>query len=371
MRAIDLDSNRWSPFPFTRFKPRRILGVGGFGVAFLCHDAHINDWVVIKTLHELKFTRKMEDVFFEAQALRRITHPAIIKLWDCSYSDITSKTRPYFVMEYFDGITLEERIATGGAITVHEFIPIATQIAEALLETHKLGLLHRDVKPSNILIQKQESGWRVKLIDFGLAIGMNTDSDGVSRTKRSKSVSLTGKSMIGTLEYASPEQLGKLPNVAIGPYSDIYGFGKTCYYALFGTPEPDDIELDALSDEWRQLFAMCASRKIKRRFKNFSQVLVAIASATRQCCGQRIGCGLVRSMSRFLMILFIGVIVFFLPPGCGIGAAPIVVIIVFPGGRPRAQVRTRFSITATNGFRKRLADQLAEVVAENLNNGGA
>src|SRR5208282_859618 len=113
-----------------------------------------------------------------------------------------------------------------------------------LRRAHERGILHRDVKPANLLVRPSSSlplsqggkgGWEAKLIDFGLAL--RARSPGSTR-RASLDRTLAGASIAGTIEYAAPEQMGKLKGVAVGTYSDVYGFGKLCCFALFGTPNP-------------------------------------------------------------------------------------------------------------------------------------
>ena len=99
---------RYTPFPLDKYEPTRILGGGGFGVAFLCQHRYMDSRVVVKALHVEELDRDVGKVFQEAQLLRQLDHPAIIRLWDCGYADEAAHARPYLVMDYFDGQTLEE-----------------------------------------------------------------------------------------------------------------------------------------------------------------------------------------------------------------------------------------------------------------------
>ncbi len=92
-----------------------------------------------------------------------------------------------------------------------------------------------------------------------------------STSKRSKT--LVGESIAGTLDYAAPEQMGKAEGAKVGTYSDVYSFGKTCYYALLGTPEPDDEEKERLPPIWRKLLSNCTARTIDKRLQDFGVVL--------------------------------------------------------------------------------------------------
>src|ERR1019366_6406591 len=104
-------------------------------------------------------------------------------------------------------------------------------------------------------------GWRVKLIDFGLALRPSI-IEGQPSTSGPKAQTTMGKTIAGTQHYAAPEQMGQLPGVAVGTYSDVYGFGRSCYFALLGTPEPDDEEKEILPESWRTLLSGCTRRKV-------------------------------------------------------------------------------------------------------------
>src|SRR5213078_4265313 len=149
--------------------------------------------------------------------------------------DPAARARPFLVMEFFDGPTLAEHVDREGALPVADFLEMARQVAEALQAAHSQAILHRDVKPGNLLVRREGRGWQVRLIDFGLALRQSVLQ---SNSSGSSARSVLGYSIAGTLDYAAPEQLGRLPGVAVGPPTDVYGFGKLCCYALFKTVQP-------------------------------------------------------------------------------------------------------------------------------------
>lgn len=226
-KAASLDSQRFAPFPLQRYEPKRILGAGGFGTAVLCHDIFFNAEVVVKFLHDTGMERNMTEVFREAQILMQLQHPAIIGVRDCNFADLTLKARPYIVMDYFPGGSLENFIQNRGTLTPEDLVVVGRLIAQGLQAAHQQKILHRDLKPDNVLVRKEGSDWKVKIIDFGLAKIRSTDPTVVNRLE-------------GTAKYSPPEQTGELKGVKPGPYSDVYSFGKTCCYALFKTTEPKD-----------------------------------------------------------------------------------------------------------------------------------
>ena len=238
IEAVKLDGKRFAPFPVGKYLPQKILGAGGFGVAFLCKHKYLNAPVVVKALLGEDLDRSMDQVFSEAQALQQLDHPAIIRLQDCGYVDAAKRSRPFIVMDYFDGITLEDYVLTKGTLSVDEMIALVGPVAAGLQAAHLRNILHRDVKPANLLVKRlpDQNGkpqWSVKLIDFGLALRPQALKD-TSRQQKT----LTGATIAGTIDYAAPEQLGKLPGVPIDKRADVYAFGKTCCFALFQTTQP-------------------------------------------------------------------------------------------------------------------------------------
>ncbi len=267
--AVAMDPARFAPFPVDKYEPEKILGAGGFGVAILCRNRHSGGKVVIKTLRRDGLDRDLSEVFREAQALEELEHPAIIRIRDCDYAD-SARTRPYFVMDFFAGQTLAEHVEQYGPLEPGQVVALAKLIGSGLERAHARGILHRDVKPANILVRPVGMNWEVKLIDFGLALRA---TEGVSTAKGSMDKTLAGVSLAGTLGYAAPEQLGKLKGVAVGTYSDVYGFGKTCCFALFGTAQPTFQHWKTLPSYLAELLGRCLDETPRARPQNFAEVL--------------------------------------------------------------------------------------------------
>lgn len=287
-QAVALGGPQLAPFPIDRYEAERILGAGGFGVAFLCRHRHSKASVVIKALRADDLARDLDTVFEEANVLEQLQHPAIIRLRDCGYVG-SDHTRPYLVMDYFDGLTLEAHVRQNGVLTVPECLHVAWQMAQGLQVAHAQQILHRDIKPGNVLIKLSEGArtassprWQVKLIDFGLALQRQTVRQTVSHAEALAHTAL-GNSITGTIDYAAPEQMGRLPGIAVGPHSDLYSFGKTCCYALFGTPQPGPKQWRHLSEEWlSDLLGDCLAEQPHERPESVTVVLARLDQQWRR-----------------------------------------------------------------------------------------
>ncbi len=201
-------------------------GVGGMGEVYKAKDTRLERTVAIKVLptHIADSSDLRQRFDREAKAISSLNHPNICTLHDVGHENGTD----FLVMEYLDGETLAMRL-TKGAIPATELLTIATQIADALDKAHRQGLVHRDLKPGNIMLTKGGA----KLMDFGLAKlqqagGIVQGVSGITRT----TTPLTGEgTILGTLQYMSPEQLeGKETDVR----SDIFSFGVILYEMATG-----------------------------------------------------------------------------------------------------------------------------------------
>ncbi|MFQ3650409.1 MAG: hypothetical protein SNJ75_08760, partial [Gemmataceae bacterium] len=139
---------------------------------------------------------------------------------------------------------------------------------------HSRGILHRDIKPANVLIRIGSGQVEVRLIDFGLALKHERLGAASSRLQSGKS--LIGTEIAGTLGYAAPEQLGQLPGVKVGPRADIYGFGRTLSFAMFGHPEPTLSDYKRLPEQLADLLDRCLQANPERRPVGFDEILRAL-----------------------------------------------------------------------------------------------
>jgi serine/threonine protein kinase len=197
------------------YKIENLLGKGGMGVVYKAHQISLNRSVALKILPP---TLSSDDSFVkrfqrEAHAVARLNHPNIIHIYDIGQEEGLH----FFSMEYVDGQSLDEIVRKRGSLEAGEAIDIISQAALAIEHAHENGILHRDVKPSNIMI---DGKGRVKVMDFGLA----RSSTDISRITQFGTI-------LGTLIYMSPEQcLGE----EIDQRSDIYSLGVALYEMLAG-----------------------------------------------------------------------------------------------------------------------------------------
>lgn len=195
-----------------RYSILRELGRGGMGVVYLAHEVHLDRLVAIKLLPpEFSARPQLRERFVrEARLAAKLSHPNIIAIHTVDQTD----EFVYYVMAYVDGETLAERVHARGPLSATDAMRMLREVAWALGYAHQQGLVHRDVKPDNILI---ESGTgRALVADFGIAAATGD---------------ALGAGISGTPEFMSPEQaLGGDPD----PRSDLYSLGATAFYALSG-----------------------------------------------------------------------------------------------------------------------------------------
>jgi eukaryotic-like serine/threonine-protein kinase len=193
-----------------------LLGTGGMAEVFLAHDLMLGRDVALKVLmeHYAKDERFVGRFWREAQSAAALNHPNVVQIYDQGRAD---DGRYYIAMEYVPGGSLKDLILRRGPIGPSEAARLASQVAEALHAAHRCGIVHRDIKPQNVLIG--EAG-EAKVADFGIALA-------ASRT------STSGTNLLfGTPSYMSPEQaMGE----RVGPESDLYSLGVVLYEMLTGT----------------------------------------------------------------------------------------------------------------------------------------
>ena len=201
-----------------RYRIERLLGRGGMGAVYLAHDEVLDDTVAVKVIASAFAADEagLVDRFRrEAAAARKVSSPNVIRIHDLG------EARPgllYLSMEYFPGRTLAEVITARGLVPIADCIDTLQQICVGLAAAHDAGVIHRDLKPHNVLVGERNA---VKLIDFGLA-----------KATTGAGLTATGV-LLGTPHYMSPEQVrGKHVDAA----SDLYSLGALAYHLICGRP---------------------------------------------------------------------------------------------------------------------------------------
>ncbi|MBQ0064227.1 MAG: Stk1 family PASTA domain-containing Ser/Thr kinase [Firmicutes bacterium] len=197
-----------------RYKVISLIGQGGMADVYKAHDTILNRTVAVKVLREKLSQDPMTLVRFqrEASAASRMSHPNVVDIYDVGeYENLH-----YIVMEYVKGRTLKELISYRGALDVYETINIMIQLTSAVCEAHRNQIIHRDIKPQNVLVKDDGT---IKITDFGIAIA----GDAVQLTMNN--------AVMGSAHYLAPETAqGKEPNAQV----DIYSLGIVLFELLTG-----------------------------------------------------------------------------------------------------------------------------------------
>ena len=246
------------------------IGTGGMADVYKAKDHKLNRFVAVKVLkpefrEDTTFIRKFRS---EAQAAAVLTHPNIVNVFDV----VDDKGVYYIVMEFIEGITLKEYISKKGKLSVKESTSIAIQVSMGLEAAHSHGIVHRDVKPQNIIISMDG---KVKVTDFGIA--------------RAASSNTISSNVMGSVHYSSPEQVR-------GGYSDeksdIYSLGITLYEMVTGKVPfdgdttvaiaikhlqeemvPPSVYTPELPHSLEQIILKCTQKSVDRRYQNMEDVI--------------------------------------------------------------------------------------------------
>lgn len=194
-----------------RYELREVIGTGGMAMVYKAHDQRLNRLVAVKILkselaEDAEFRRRFRD---ESQAVAMLSHPNIVSVYDVSRGEIE-----YIVMELIDGITLKQYMERRGKLNWRESLHFITQIMRGLSHAHSRGIIHRDIKPHNVMILRDGS---VKIADFGIA-----------RLESAAQQTMTQQAL-GSVHYISPEQA---KGDRTDARSDIYSAGVVLYEML-------------------------------------------------------------------------------------------------------------------------------------------
>jgi serine/threonine protein kinase len=205
------------------YKIIKLLGSGGMGDVYEAEHVVLKKRVAIKTLKaHLNDSKAFLRFQAEAQATARLKHPNIVSVYDCG---VSQAGEPYMVMDKVEGTTLAQLLETKGAMEVEQGLNIVLQVCQGVRCAHENGILHRDLKPGNVILETEGEKFSARVLDFGIAKILENEGSAANLTR-------TGE-LLGTPAYMSPEQAN---GEKVDQRSDIYSVGCILYEVLTGQP---------------------------------------------------------------------------------------------------------------------------------------
>jgi serine/threonine protein kinase len=204
-----------------KYKLLELIGAGGMGNVYRAEHIFMRRKVAIKVLptHLTEYPSAVQRFYREARAVAALDHPNIVRAHDVDREGHLH----FIVMEYVDGISLQELVKQNGPLSVGRSVHYICQAAAGLQHAHEAGWVHRDVKPGNMLVDRQGA---IKILDLGLARLFDNENDQLTKQHE-------GKTLLGTADYLAPEQA---LTGEVDIRSDIYSLGCSLYYLLAGQP---------------------------------------------------------------------------------------------------------------------------------------
>ncbi len=223
-QADQLLAGKYRGFMLGKYRILDRLGAGGMGTVLLCEHAHLRHRVAVKVLppDKARDPAAVGRFYREARAAARLDHPNLVRAHDID----RDADHHFLVLEYVDGVSLYEVVRRHGPLSVTLACHYVRQAALGLQHAHEAGLVHRDVKPGNLLLDRQGT---VKVADLGLARIRDDDEEGGPLTHR-----YDGNSLLGSADYFAPEQA--LDSHSADTRADVYSLGCTFYFLLAGRP---------------------------------------------------------------------------------------------------------------------------------------
>jgi phosphate ABC transporter phosphate-binding protein len=276
-----------------KYKVLSLIGTGGTGHVFLCEQLVLQRLVAVKLLQRGAAdmtqggqTAAVERFIREARAVAALNHPNIVRIHDM---ELTGSI-PFMVMEYVDGTSLHQIVVESLPFPVERAIHYMSQAASGLQHAHEHGLIHRDIKPGNLLLDRSGT---VKVLDMGLARFLRSTSRNDNLTAR-----YNDQSVVGTVDYMSPEQAINSPMLDIR--SDIYSLGATFYFLLAGRapfegypvaqklvahqlhePKPIALVRPDVPGEIAEVLARMLAKNTNERYQTPAEVVTALSAWTQ------------------------------------------------------------------------------------------
>jgi serine/threonine protein kinase len=207
-----------------KYRIESMIGRGNFGAVFRATHLKLQRQVAVKLLRSSIGTDRVAQARFEQEgiSLSRLQHPNAVHVLDFS---VDENGLAYMVMELLDGVTLDLELRTSGPLKPHRIATIAAAVGAVLTEAHRLGIIHRDIKPQNIFLHRDRRGETVKVLDFGIAKLIGDIEIGQQLTVEGSS--------IGTPVYMAPE---RFMNEPYDGRSDVYSLASMVYEMFCGRP---------------------------------------------------------------------------------------------------------------------------------------
>src|SRR5579884_1433537 len=258
----------------------RLLGRGGFADVYLGEHIYLKTQVAVKILHSLLAKEDQQGLLQEAQRIALLKHPHIVRILDFGVDGTDGEETPFLVMDYVPKGTLRQLHPKGSLVPIAAILSHVKQVASALQYAHAEKLIHRDVKPENMLLDSNNA---VLLSDFGIAAAVHSTS------------SLGDQPYSGTIHYSAPEQIQGKPR----PASDQYSLGIVIYEWLTGArpfsgssqieiamqhisvpPPPLHMRIPRISPDVEQVVLRALAKDPKQRFPTIQAFTIALEQAS-------------------------------------------------------------------------------------------
>ncbi|MDX6530381.1 MAG: eukaryotic-like serine/threonine-protein kinase [Blastocatellia bacterium] len=272
-----------------RYEIRSKLGAGGMGEVYLAEDTQLGRGVAIKFLppEAMSDERAKKRLIREARAAATLDHPHICSVYEIGEAD----GRSFIAMQYIEGETLDVKLKRK-PLELKESLTIAAQIAEALTEAHSHGIIHRDIKPQNIMLTARG---QVKVLDFGLAKVMRGKAISDYEAETATLLTQAG-AIVGTVPYMSPEQVRA---EELDGRSDIFSYGVVIYELISGrrpfdakssaeiisailTQDPPPLRGIA-TNRFERLVRKCLEKELAKRYQTMEELIVELEQVKREC----------------------------------------------------------------------------------------